>query len=204
MPAPDLPRVMRAPRSLDLELTADCNLRCRYCYFFGNPALTYHDLPTGEWLSFLDELGRLGVMDVTLTGGEAMLRPDAREIIDAVVRNHMRFSLLSNGALIDDGLAAYLARTGRCDGVQISLDGASPEAHDPARGQGAFAGALRTLQHHAVNVTVRLTVHHYNVNDLEAAARFIGFAAWKPPASLARWRKPVRASGLLCRKRRRR
>jgi Fe-coproporphyrin III synthase len=175
---PDLknPAVMRMPRSLDLELTANCNLRCRYCYFFNNPAVTYHDLPASAWLSFFDELGRLGVMDVTLTGGEVFTRPDLRELIEGVVGNRMRFRLLSNGALIDDEMAAFIARTGRCDSVQISLDGSRSETHDAARGQGAFEGAVRgvrTLQRHGIKVALRLTIHHSNVDDLEAAAHFI-------------------------------
>ncbi len=39
--------VMRTPRTLDIEITARCNLRCRYCYFFNNPAVDYRDLPDG-------------------------------------------------------------------------------------------------------------------------------------------------------------
>jgi SynChlorMet cassette radical SAM/SPASM protein ScmE len=176
MPVADPLAVMRSPRSLDLELTARCNLRCRYCYFFSNPAVVYRDLPTAEWVNFFDELGRLGVMEVTLTGGEAFTRPDLHALIEGVVRNRMRFQVLSNGALIDDDLAAFIAETGRCAGVQISLDGARAEMHDPARGTGAFEGAvrgLRTLQRHGLNAQVRLTVHHYNVHDLAEAATFI-------------------------------
>lgn len=176
MPSSNRPAVMRSPRSLDLELTANCNLRCRYCYFFNNPAVTYHDLTTAAWLTFFDELGTLGVMDVTLSGGEAFTRPDLRELIGGVIRNRMRFRLLSNGGLIDDEIAAFIAQTGRCDSVQISLDGSRPETHDAARGRGAFEGAvrgLRILQRLGINVTVRLTIHHYNVGELQDTAHFI-------------------------------
>jgi SynChlorMet cassette radical SAM/SPASM protein ScmE len=168
--------VMRVPRSLDLEITARCNLRCRYCYFFNNPEVDYQDLPTEEWLRFFDELGGLGVMDLTLSGGEAILRPDIRLLISAIVKNRMRFQILSNGALLEDDLAAYLAQTGRCNFVQISLDGSSPEIHDSCRGHGSFDGAvrgIRTLQRHGVKVTVRVTIHRRNVDDLENIARFL-------------------------------
>ena len=167
---------MRTPRKLDLELTSQCNLRCRYCYFFSNPAVQYRDLSTGEWLQFFAELGSLGVMDVTLSGGEALMRTDIRQLIQGVVDNRMRFALLSNGGLIDDATAAFLAGTKRCNHVQVSLDGSRPEAHDSARGRGSWEGAvrgIRTLQRHGVPVAVRLTIHHFNVDDLEAAARFI-------------------------------
>jgi len=169
-------RVMRSPRSVDIEITARCNLRCRYCYFFDNPAVTYADLPTGEWLAFFEELGRLGVMTVTLAGGEPFMRRDLPTLIEGIVRNRMRFTLLSNGGLIDDDIAGLIARTRRCDYVQVSVDGSRPETHDACRGHGSFEGAMRgirTLQRHGVNVAVRVTVHRYNLGDLEQTARFL-------------------------------
>lgn len=168
--------VMRTPRKVDIEITARCNLRCRYCYFFNNSAVQYTDLPAEEWLQFFDELGRLSVMTVTLAGGEPFARPDLPTLLDGLVRNRMRFALLSNGGLIDDEIAAYLAGTRRCDYVQVSVDGSCAETHDAARGKGSFEGALRgirTLQRHGVKVAVRLTIHRYNVHDLQAAARLL-------------------------------
>ena len=170
------PVVMRTPRKLDIDITARCNLRCRYCYFFDNPAVEYRDLPTNEWLTFFDELGALGVMDVTLAGGEPFLREDLATLLEGLVRNRMRFSLLSNGALVDDRMAAFIARTGRCDYVQVSVDGSCEAVHDACRGQGSFAGAIRgvrTLQRHRVNVAVRVTIHRHNVDDLENIACFL-------------------------------
>jgi SynChlorMet cassette radical SAM/SPASM protein ScmE len=167
---------MRVPRHIDLEITANCNLRCRYCYFFSNPAVEYRDLPTEEWLQFFDELGALGVMTVTFIGGEPFTRADLPALIEGVVRNRMRFSILSNGGLIDDEMATFIQKTGRCDYVQISVDGGSAQIHDAARGKGSFEGAvrgIRILQRHGVQVAVRLTIHRYNVDHLEEAARFL-------------------------------
>ncbi len=166
---------MRTPRHVEIEITSRCNLRCRYCAYFNNP-VNYSDLPTAEWLQFFDELGALAVMDVTLTGGEVFTRTDIRQLLQGVVRNRMRFSLLSNGALIDDDLAAFLAATGRCNSVQISLDSVNPQSHDALRGHGAWQGAVRglkALQRHAVRVNVRLTIHRHNVADLADTARFL-------------------------------
>ncbi|MBA4379459.1 MAG: SynChlorMet cassette radical SAM/SPASM protein ScmE [Anaerolinea sp.] len=167
---------MRTPRTLDIDITARCNLRCRYCYFFNNPAVEYRDIPTDEWLKFFDELGLLGVMDVTLAGGEPFIREDLTTLLEGIVSNRMRFSLLSNGTLIDDKMAAFIARTGRCDRVQVSVDGSCASIHDTCRGHGAFNGAIRgirTLQRHGVNVTVRVTIHRHNVYDLENIAHFL-------------------------------
>jgi len=173
---PTASRVMRTPRTLDIDITARCNLRCRYCYFFNNPAVEYRDLPTDEWLKFFNELGTLGVMDVTLAGGEPFIREDLTTLLEGIVRNRMRFTLLSNGALIDDEMAAFIARTGRCENVQVSVDGSCAAVHDICRGHGAFNGAvrgIRILQRYRVNVAVRVTIHRHNVDDLENIAHFL-------------------------------
>ncbi len=173
---PTASRVMRTPRSLTLEITARCNLRCRYCYFFNNPAMVYRDLPAAEWLSFFDELGSLGVMKVILAGGEPFIREDLPALIEGLVRNRMRFSFLSNGALINDEIAAFIARTGRCEYVQVSVDGSCAEVHDSCRGKGSFDGVIRgirALRRHRIYVAVRVTIHRNNVHDLENIARFL-------------------------------
>jgi SynChlorMet cassette radical SAM/SPASM protein ScmE len=170
------PELMRTPRSLDIEITSRCNLRCGYCYYFANSAVSYQDLPAVEWLTFFEELGRAGVMRVTLQGGEPFTRADLPALIDGIVRNRMRFSILSNGTLMDDAIAGRIAATGRCDHVQVSIDGSCPEVHDATRGDGAFVRAiqgLRTLMAHKIPVAVRVTITRHNVNDLERTARLL-------------------------------
>jgi SynChlorMet cassette radical SAM/SPASM protein ScmE len=169
-------QIMHTPRSVDIEITSRCNLRCRYCYYFDNPEVEYRDLPTGEWLRFFDELGRCAIMDVTLQGGDPLIRKDLPQLIEGIIRNRMRFSILSNGTLIDDVIAAFLADTNRCNFVQISVDGSGPETHDACRGTGSFENAIRgihILQRHKVLVAVRVTIHRHNVHDLEGIARLL-------------------------------
>jgi SynChlorMet cassette radical SAM/SPASM protein ScmE len=168
--------VMAAPRTVNLEITARCNLRCRYCYYFDNPAVPYADLPTAEWTRFCDEAARAGVMRVVLAGGEPFARRDLPALLDAIARGRMRFAILSNGALVDDAAAVAVAATGRCDYVQVSVDGADAATHDALRGAGSFAGALRgirCLQRRGIRVTARVTIHRHNVGHLEAIARLL-------------------------------
>jgi len=104
------------------------------------------------------------------------MREDLPALLESVVRNRMRFTLLSNGGLIDDRTASFIAGTGRCDQVQISMDGARAPTHDVFRGNGAFEGArrgLRILQRNRVPVTARVTIHRSNVAELEEIASFL-------------------------------
>jgi len=169
-------RIMKTPRSIDIDITNECNLRCGYCYHFTGPGDVKKDLPRDEWLEFFDELGRCGVMNVCLAGGEPFIRKDLKEILSGIIKNRMRFKLLSNGTLITDDMASYIASTGRCDSIQVSIDGATPDVHDLSRGKGSFERAIagmQTLRGHRIPVTVRVTITRHNVMDLDRIASFL-------------------------------
>lgn len=165
-------KLMKTPRSMDLLITARCNLRCRYCSHFTSGS-DVQDLPTGEWIRFFEELRHCSVMDVCLQGGEAFIREDFKELVHGIVANRMRFSILSNGTLITDELASFIASTGRCNSVQISIDGSAARINDAFRGEGTFQRAVRGLKlllKYNIPATVRVTIHRENVRDLEEIA----------------------------------
>lgn len=169
-------QIMKTPKSVDLAITSRCNLKCLYCSHFTSAGDVNQDLPTEEWLRFFEELNRCAVLSVTLEGGEPFYREDIKELIQEIVRNRMRFSILSNGSLITDEIASFLASSGRCNSVQVSIDGSMPETHDVFRGKGNFSRAIKgigNLRRHGVPVTVRVTIHKQNVNDLDAVAKLL-------------------------------
>jgi SynChlorMet cassette radical SAM/SPASM protein ScmE len=168
--------VMRTPKSVDIEITSRCNLRCKYCSHFTSAGDVNHDLPKEEWLRFFEELNRCSVMNVCLSGGEPFYRKDLKELIEGIVHNRMRFNILSNGTLITDDIVSFLASTRRCDSVQVSIDGSVPITHDAFRGDGTFLKAIegiKFLRKHHVPVTVRVTIHRQNVRDLESVAKLL-------------------------------
>jgi len=169
-------KVMNTPRSVDLDITNRCNLRCKYCSHFTSAGDVGQDLSQQEWLEFFEELNRCAVMNVYIQGGEPFYRQDLPELIEGIVKNRIRFTILSNGTLITDEMAAFLASTHRCDAVQVSIDGSNSVTHDTFRGEGNFSRAVDGIEHlkkHSVSVSVRVTIHRENVNDLEGVARLL-------------------------------
>lgn len=168
--------LMKSPRTVEINITSKCNLSCLYCSHYTSATDTGRDLPAVEWLRFFEELNRLAVMDVVLSGGEPFLYGGFRAIADGIKANRMRFSVLSNGTLIDEETAWFLAANGRCSHVQVSLDAGRPELHDACRGDGNFEKALRgfdNLRKAGVNAAVRVTINRHNVHHLEETARFL-------------------------------
>ncbi|NQU11607.1 radical SAM protein [bacterium] len=167
-----------APRSVDISVTGRCNLRCGYC-FFADEMAALADLPLARWLALFEELGTLAVQRVTLSGGEVFTRPDLFDLIDAIIANRMRYSLLSNGTLISEKTIEAFAerkRRLRLDSIQISIDGSCAEVHNKSRPPNSFDRALRGLRLLKENdfpVTVRVTINRHNVDDLENVARLL-------------------------------
>lgn len=169
-------RVKKTPESLDLDITNKCNLRCSYCSHFSSPGDTDTDISTEEWLRFFTELKECAVKDVTLCGGEPFFRQDLKELINGIYDNRMRFSILSNGTLINDNIIEFIKSTGRCNSIQVSIDGPGPESHDACRGKGSFDKALnglKILQKHKIPATVRVTIHKFNYNQLDEVAKLL-------------------------------
>lgn len=169
-------RVKKTPASLDIDITNRCNLHCSYCSHFSSAGDTDTDLATPEWLQFFDELKECAVKEVTLSGGEALLRTDIKEIINGIRDARMRYSILSNGTLITEELAGFIQNSGRCNSVQVSIDGPGPESHDIFRGEGSFAKAvagLKMLLKYKIPSTVRVTIHKYNYTRLEEISRLL-------------------------------
>lgn len=167
--------LLRAPESLDIAITGQCNLKCAYCSHFGSEG-DVEDLPADEWFRFFDELVQCGVPRICLQGGEPFFRGDFNDIIKSAASRGIRFSILSNGTLITDETAAFIAATRACDSVQVSVDGSIPTTHDSFRGHGTFSRALdglKALLRHGVAAAVRVTIHRRNVRDLENIARLL-------------------------------
>ncbi|MFQ5615137.1 MAG: radical SAM protein [Anaerolineales bacterium] len=172
------PGVMPAPKAIEVCITGRCNLTCRYC-FYADEMVSLSDLPTERWLAFFDELGDLAVQRVTLTGGEVFTRRDLFVLIDGVIANKMRYSLLTNGTLITGKTIEEFKigkRRLRLDSIQVSIDGSCAEIHNRSRPPNSFDRALRGLRLLVENefpVTVRVTINRHNVDDLENIARLL-------------------------------
>jgi SynChlorMet cassette radical SAM/SPASM protein ScmE len=169
-------KLMNTPKKIDLDITSRCNLRCSYCYYFSSDGDTGVDLPLEQWLQFFEECNRCAVTEVCLCGGEPLIREDFKEFVEGVVKNRMRFSVLSNGTLINDDIVEFLKSTKRCNSFQVSIDGPGPESHDACRGKGSFEKALRGLRilmNHKMPATVRVTIHKHNVRQLDEIAKLL-------------------------------
>ncbi len=176
-PVSNVPKHSRHPASADISITGKCNLKCRYC-FYSDEMVALNDLTTQQWKQSIKKLGDAKIMRVTLTGGEPFTRPDFFELVDSVIENRMRYSILTNGTLItEDTIKEFEKdkRRLRLDSIQISIDGSKAEIHNKSRPD-SFDQAVRALKLLLKNkfpVTVRATISKHNMDDVEDMAAFL-------------------------------
>ena len=107
-----------------LIVTRRCNLSCGYCteYDKVSPPVSRATLTAR-----IDQLARLRVVFVTLTGGEPLLHPDLPAVIAHVRARGMTPVMNTNGYLLT---AAWIQRLGEAGlyAMQISVDNVTPNA----------------------------------------------------------------------------
>jgi len=155
-------------KSLYLHLTSRCNLSCLQCYVAEKRNPTLKDLPLSLVLRMIDELTDNRGKEIVLSGGEPMLYPEIKQVIEYAC-SKVKIRFLTNGTLITKEWASFFADKDMA--VQISIDGSKKEIHDAVRGSGNFEKAVRAVQYlQDAGLSARLnlstTVMKQNIHDL--------------------------------------
>lgn len=127
------------------ELTLACNLACVHCGSRADKARP-RELTTAEALDLVAQMRDAGIAEVTVIGGEAYLRADWLEIVQAIRTAGMACTLTTGGYGISAAAAAGMHDAG-VQQVSISIDG-TRETHDRLRGRaGSWEAAFASMRH---------------------------------------------------------
>jgi molybdenum cofactor biosynthesis enzyme MoaA len=100
-----------SPRTIEIAITAYCNLRCIGCRY-GRDFMRGSQLSLAVVNDLLEDTKRAGIWDVRLYGGEPLLHPDLPSMIERAQALQLRVHVTTNAILlrqrIDDLYAAGL------------------------------------------------------------------------------------------------
>ena len=138
-------RSHQMPYHVLLELTYGCNLRCVMCY---NPTHTAsNELTLDEYEVLFDDLMALGTVQLTMTGGEVLARPDFWDIAHAARQRHFALRLFTNGTRVDADIARKFAELSPLS-IEVSLYGGTAATHDAVTARpGSFERTLEGIRH---------------------------------------------------------
>lgn len=107
---------------LRISITENCNLRCTYCMPAEGIALTpkAHLMTADEIISIAKTFVNLGVNKIRLTGGEPLVRKDAKDIIQRLGKLGVELTLTTNGILVHDFIETF--KEAGVNTLNVSID----------------------------------------------------------------------------------
>ena len=166
--------------TLWLQVTGTlCNLACLHCFISCGPRNDNHPFMTLEQIEeALRYAAERGTKEYYFTGGEPFMHPQIKPIIERTLELGP-LTILTNGLLITEGLAAWLGeqfeRSEYSFDLRVSLDGTTPEENDAIRGRHTFEriiAAIVRLHAHGLNPVVTVTTCHAELADEAGRRRF--------------------------------
>ncbi|MBQ9408617.1 MAG: thioether cross-link-forming SCIFF peptide maturase [Clostridia bacterium] len=172
-------------KALCLHVAHSCNLNCSYCFasqgkYHGERALMSFEVGKQALDFLIAHSGSRRNLEVDFFGGEPLMNFDVVKQLVAYARSiekqynkNFRFTLTTNGMLIDDDVIDFANR--ECHNVVLSLDGRK-EVHDRFRvdyaGKGSWEKIVPKFQklvkaRGGKNYYIRGTFTHYNPDFLK-------------------------------------
>lgn len=177
------------PVNVTLEITLQCQLRCRHCYNFDRqtPRKAESQLSHEQWHDVISQLAAAGALNLTFTGGEPLLNPNLEEYIQFARTKHFITNVKTNAVLLDERRIAKLKAAGLND-IQISLYGATDKTYerftDIKQGFSKVRANVVLLLKQGLRPVINIILHRYNVPELSQMIHFCESQNLSPNISL--------------------
>jgi len=176
------------PLIVTWEVTQACDLECDHCRASAQPDRDPAELTTEQGKSLVDSVAQFGHPSpvFVISGGDPLKRPDLFELLEYATDQGISTAVTpASTPLLTEETIQRFADLG-VRRMALSLDGATPEAHDGFRGEeGSFdtiIRAARQAREAGLGVQINSTVTANTVDDLPAIADLveeIGAAMWE-------------------------
>lgn len=160
---------------LRVAVTPHCNLRCIYCRPGGEGYSDHLDvfLSWEEIISIIILCAKVGFTHIKFTGGEPLLRPDLRRIIEGTreIDSIEEIQIVTNGTLLR-GRVAELKAAG-VDWITISLDSAEPASCWRIRGASLseIVSGISECSRQGLPVRLNMVVMRSNLDQINTMVR---------------------------------
>lgn len=173
--------------SLFIEMTLDCNERCRHCGSKCGDVAMENALTDKEILDFLKDLkGKVEKKPfLNITGGEPLLRKGFTNLMHEISELGYYWGMTTNGTLIDEQMVKRLIYAGMKT-VSVSIDGLE-ESHNWFRQtKDGYERAMRAVEllvrESFHNVMITTVVHKKNIHQLHEMYEMVkqtGVDTWR-------------------------
>jgi len=155
------------PRWLVAELTYRCPLSCFYC---SNPLMmsSKNELNTQQWIGTLCQARELGCVQLGLTGGEPLMRPDLTSIVKSARDMGYYTNLITSAVGLSPRKLDELCAAG-LDSVQISFQADQRVLNEFIGGKDTYVHKLdmmRAVKRAGLPLTLNVVIHRLNIDRI--------------------------------------
>jgi MoaA/NifB/PqqE/SkfB family radical SAM enzyme len=121
-----------------------------------------------ETFKFCEDIIESEIPYVAISGGEPLLHPEFFEISEFLRSGGCSLKVETNGEFIDRGVARRFASL-EFRSVQVSLDGATPAAHERLRVNGDWQKTVRAIEYlreEGVNTEIVFVPTKFNIHEI--------------------------------------
>lgn len=165
---------MNAPHRMDLMVSAmihdgkwHCNQKCLHCYAAGQEQAETRELSTSEWKRVIDQCRKIGIPQLTFTGGEPTMRKDLPQLIDYAKWFVTRLN--TNGVKLTKEICKELYDAS-LDSVQITLYSADEKEHNTLVGVNNFKSTVEGIKNAieaGLNISINTPLCKVNANYVD-------------------------------------
>lgn len=155
-----------APLFIAWQLNSECDLRCLHCCEEAG-AVFPDRMSKEQMLEACRQFVEAQIPYVALSGGEPLQCPEFWDVCEYLRAHEVNVKVETNGEMIDAEVATRLGGL-NLRSVQISLDGATPQAHEALRKHGNHAkvlAACKSLREHGANVEIVFVPTKFNIHE---------------------------------------
>jgi radical SAM protein with 4Fe4S-binding SPASM domain len=134
------------------EVISTCNLECKHCYIDDKKQKT----SLTDSLNIINYLYKLGVLHVVLSGGEALLHPNFKEIYLELKNKGMLVTIFTNGTLLNAETISLFNEFKPYE-IEISVYGGNEESFSEfTNKKGMFDTFIKNIKTLALNQNLKL------------------------------------------------
>ncbi|MCP4149699.1 MAG: radical SAM protein [bacterium] len=163
------------PINIIFRLSEDCVRKCIYCNIERIPAKDSKPLSLERWEQLAEEVKQLGILSVSLTGGDPFINKNAIDIAGFFTSRGIH-PFIATKSLVTEEKAKQLADIG-IKAMQVSIDAPNEEVVDfLTASNGAFRQTVTTIKNLSaagIRVSTNSVVTSYNALLIPELVRFL-------------------------------
>ena len=151
---------IKPPSTIIWIFTTKCNLRCRHCYAYRLGV--FGELKREEKLHLIDVFAENNIEYIGLSGGEPLVHPDTRDIVEKASLYGIEVGIVTNGTFWNNDVINAVKKYDVF--LYISLDGPK-NIHEAIRGTNTFNRVMEFIEQIKIRgIDFALVVAVNNIN----------------------------------------